>query len=384
MKNGKNVFNIKEIIIIIIVTGIVCSMATGIILFSNYKYTGLKDDEELEEFINAYASVIDKYYTDVNREGMIDSAIDGMMKYLEDNYSIYMDKDEADSLTTQLSGEYKGVGIEIAPSNEIMSVFEGSPADEAGINAGDIVVAVNGVTVNNSSETVSLMAKSDKNTIKLLREGKNFEVVVESKVIEKNIVHSDLKEVNGVRVGYLTFTSFTKNVDKQFEERLTELEKQGMDSLIIDLRYNSGGYLDKTQNIASMFLEKNKLIYSLESKEGVNKTYDKTSEKRNYEVVVLINGASASAAEVLAAALKDSYGATLVGQTSYGKGKVQQTMDLEDGSLIKYTTAKWLRPNGECIDEIGIKPDYEIVLDGNPLEWEKDLQLEKAMELLTN
>ena len=382
MKSNKNVFNIKEIIIIIIVTGVVCSLATGIILFSNYKYTGLKDDEYLNEFVDAYAKVIDQYYTEVDREGMIDNAISGMMNYLEDNYSIYMDQSEADSLTSQLSGEYKGIGIEILTNNVINSVFEDSPADEAGIKAGDIVVAVNGVKVANSSETISLMAESDENSLELTRNGESYTVKVKSEIIEKNIIVGELMEENNKKIGYINISSFTKNVDKQFEKVLNNLEEQEMESLIIDLRYNSGGYLDKTQNIASLFLEKNKLIYSLESKDGLEKVYDKTGEHRSYPIVVIINGASASASEVLAGALKDSYGAILVGQKSYGKGKVQQTMDLEDGGLIKYTTAKWLRPNGICIDEIGLEPDYEVILDGNPLEWESDTQLEKAVELL--
>ena len=226
------------------------------------------------------------------------------------------------------------------------------------------------------------MAESDENSLELTRNGESYTVKVKSEIIEKNIIVGELMEENNKKIGYINISSFTKNVDKQFEKVLNNLEEQEMESLIIDLRYNSGGYLDKTQNIASLFLEKNKLIYSLESKDGLEKVYDKTGEHRSYPIVVIINGASASASEVLAGALKDSYGAILVGQKSYGKGKVQQTMDLEDGGLIKYTTAKWLRPNGICIDEIGLEPDYEVILDGNPLEWESDTQLEKAVELL--
>ena len=164
---------------------------------------------------------------------------------------------------------------------------------------------------------------------------------------------------------------------------MTELESNGITSLIIDLRGNTGGYLKGATDIASIFIEKGKTLYYLENKEKKEEYKDETSELKNIPVIVLIDGTSASASEVLAAALKDSYGATLVGTLSYGKGKVQQTNKLEDGSMVKYTIAKWLRPNGECIDEIGIQPDYEIQLEQSEEGYLIDTQLEKAIELLS-
>ncbi len=358
----KNIFSITEIIIIVIVTGVVSSITTGIILFSNYRYTGIGNDKALEEFVNVYAKVVDKYYEEVDKNGMIDSAINGMMKYLGDNYSIYMDTDEADSLTSQLSGEYKGIGVSIRSDNVIEEVFDNSPAEEAGILAGDKVIQVNGVDVGNGTDTSTLIGSSDKLTLKLLRGEEVVEVKLEAKIIEKPVVDSDIIEAEGKKIGYLSISAFTKNVDTQFERELKKLEKTGFDALIIDVRNNSGGYLDKTETIANMFLEKGKLIYTLNNKDSSKSAYDKTSEKRTYRVAILMNEATASASEILAAALKDSYGAILVGKRSYGKGKVQQTMDLGDGGLVKYTTAEWLRPAGDCIDEIGLVPDIEVDL----------------------
>ncbi len=381
MKKKSN-FSITEIIIIVIVTGVVASLTTGIIIFSSYKYSGMGEDKALQEFINVYAKVVDKYYEEVDKQGMVDSAINGMMKYLGDNYSIYMNDTEADSLTSQLSGEYKGIGISIKADNVIAEVFSDSPAMKAGIMAGDKVLAVDGVTVNNSTETVALIGNNDTVKIKLQRGDDTFEVSVTSKTIDKPVVTSDIFTENDKKIGYLAISSFTKNVDTQFEKKLKEVEDQGIDALIIDVRYNSGGYLDKTENILNMFLEKGKLIYSLRNKDNTKSTYDKTGEKREYSVAILMNEATASASEVLAAALKDSYGAILVGKRSYGKGKVQQTMDLGDGSLVKYTTAEWLRPTGECIDEVGIVPDIEIdnqIIGDGQVE---DLQLAKAIETL--
>lgn len=387
MKKNRNVFSITEIIIIVIVTGIVSSLTTGVILFSSYKYTGLGTDEALEEFVNVYAKVVDKYYEEVDKDAMINSAIDGMMDYLGDNYSIYMDKEEADSMTTQLSGEYKGVGIEILTNNEILSVFDDSPAEQAGILPGDIVLEVNGIVVSTSIETVALMGENDTSTLKLKRGEEIFEITVTSKIIDKPVVSSDVVEANGSKVGYIYISSFTKNVDAQFKEELNKIESSGIDSLVIDLRNNAGGYLDKAESIASMFLNKGKIIYSLSGKDIDETAYDKTDEKRTYEIVILINKATASASEILATAIRDSYsyGITIVGTQSYGKGKVQQTMDLGNGELIKYTTAEWLRPSGSCIDGIGIVPDVKVELpELEESDVFEDVQLARAIELLSN
>ena len=159
-----------------------------------------------------------------------------------------------------------------------------------------------------------------------------------------------------------------------------------MEKLIIDLRNNTGGYLDSAETTASLFLKKGKLIYSLEDKKSKEDYYDQTETSRDYPIVVLINNNSASSAEILAAALKDSYGAVLVGQTSYGKGKVQQTYDMEDGSMAKFTSARWLRPTGDCIDKKGIKPDFEMAqttqTNENGEEIIIDTQLIKALEVI--
>ena len=188
-------------------------------------------------------------------------------------------------------------------------------------------------------------------------------------------------------IGYLDIDIFSKTVGEQTKKALTSLENSGMQKLIIDLRDNTGGYLESAEDIANMFLEKGELIYSLENKSASADYYDETDEYKDYPIVIILNEKSASASEILAAALKDSYGATLVGTKSYGKGKVQQTYTLNDGSMAKYTSAKWLRPNGECIDGIGLKPDYEVVQtvtqdeNGNIIQ-EEDTQLLKAIEII--
>ena len=178
-------------------------------------------------------------------------------------------------------------------------------------------------------------------------------------------------------IGYIYISSFSGTLKNQMIDALNYLENEGMESLIIDIRNNTGGYLFAAQEVASLFLEKGKTIYSLEEKDGIKEYKDETDEKRDYKIVLLQNEGSASASEILIAALKESYGATVVGTTSYGKGKVQQTYSLDDGSMVKYTSAKWLTPTGNCIDEIGISPDIYV----EELSEEEDVQLEKAIEV---
>ena len=175
-------------------------------------------------------------------------------------------------------------------------------------------------------------------------------------------------------------SNFSQNLSEQVNKALNEMESDGIESLIIDVRDNVGGYLSAAESTASIFLEKGKVIYSLESNDK-NYTYkDETESAKKYKIIVLINENSASASEILAAALKESYGATLVGKKSYGKGKVQQVVALTGGGSVKYTSAKWLTPSGVCIDEIGINPDYEVEYEVTDLY---DTQVDKAIELLS-
>ena len=182
--------------------------------------------------------------------------------------------------------------------------------------------------------------------------------------------------------------TFSNTLATQVEKALNDLESNGMTSLIIDLRENTGGYLTAATDVASIFLEKGKRIYGLEYQNEVTNYNDETREHKEYNIVVLINENTASASEILASALKESYGATIVGETSFGKGKVQQTMQLDDGSMVKYTSAYWLTPNGTCIDGVGISPDYYVTNEqttdenGN-ITGITDLQLNKAVEILS-
>ena len=388
MKKVFQGFSLKTVSIIIVITAIVTSLTTGIIIYNNNKVVlGGADwikDEALQEFLKIYNSLDEDYYEDINKTEMVDAAISAMVDYLGEEYSIYLNQNETDNLSDQLSGKFTGIGVSIGVGNTIVKVYEDTPASRAGIEANDVIININGTDTEGktTAEVANMIDKTKENTIIVNRNGEelNFQVTPES--INEPLTTTTYQR-NDQNIGYIYVEAFTNTVGEEFKKSLEELESLNINSLIIDLRGNTGGYLKGATDIASMFVEKGKVLYMLENKDSKESYYDETNERRNLPVIVLINGGSASASEVLAGALKDSYGATLVGKLSYGKGKVQQTNKLEDGSMVKYTIARWLRPNGECIDEIGIQPDYEVELEQDEEGNFIDTQLEKALELLS-
>lgn len=388
MKKVFQGFTLKTVSIIIIITAIVTSLTTGIIIYNNNKVIlggadWIKDDA-LQEFLKIYNSLDEDYYENINKTEMVDAAIEAMVDYLGEEYSIYLNQNETDSLSDQLSGKFTGIGVSIGVGNEIVKVYEDTPASRVGIEEQDVIININGIDTaeKTTAEVANLIDKTKENTVTVIRNGEEMTFQVTAEYINEPLTTTTYQR-NDQNIGYIYVESFTNTVGEEFQKSLKELEGKNVNSLIIDLRGNTGGYLKGATDIASMFIEKGKILYILENKDSKESYYDETNEHRSLPIVVLIDGGSASASEVLAGALKDSYGATLVGNLSYGKGKVQQTNKLEDGSMVKYTIAKWLRPNGECIDEIGIEPDYEVKLEQDEEGNYIDTQLEKALELLS-
>ena len=388
MKNNKG-FNLISVIIIICITSIVSAITSGVIVVNNYNlsYENISNDESLADFIEAYSKIINNYYEDIDKDKMLDTALNAMLNYLGDDYTTYLNEDQKEALEQSLQGTYRGIGVEINSERVITRLMDNGTAKDVGLKTGDKFISVDGTNLNNSDGTAVgvLIRGTNKKSVDIVvdRDGEELSFNVKIATIEEPAISYKLLEDD---IGYIQITKFSRPLTTQMEKALKELEANGMSRLIIDLRNNTGGYLDSAETTASLFLEKGKLIYSLEDKTRKEDYYDETQTKREYPIIVLINNGSASSAEILAAALKDSYGAVLVGQTSYGKGKVQQTYDLEDGSMAKYTSAKWLRPNGECIDGKGIKPDFEVAqtnkADENGNEIIVDTQLEKAIEVI--
>ncbi|MBE6140336.1 MAG: PDZ domain-containing protein [Firmicutes bacterium] len=391
----KKGFSLLNVVLIICLTSIVSALTTGVIVTNEYKnntglsYEDLVEDESLQKFIEVYSMIMSDYYEKIDSEQMLNHAMESMFEYLGDSYTTYMDQEEKDALNDRLTSNYRGIGVEIR-DREIVSVLKDTPAEKAGLQAGDVFVEIDGVDVTEYDQNkIALTIRENKNSsvkIKVLRNEEKLDFEIKLENLVENMVTSHM--IENTSIGYIGFTVFSDKIGEQFKSAVESLETNGMKSLIIDLRGNTGGYLEGAEKIANIFLEKNKIIYSLENKKEKVTTYDTTDEKRDYKIVVIMNSQSASAAEVLAAALKDSYGATIVGSVSYGKGKVQQTMNLDDGGLAKYTTAKWLRPNGSCVDNEGIQPDYQveieyIVNEENEVTSSIDHQYNKALELLS-
>ncbi|MCM1053289.1 MAG: S41 family peptidase [Ruminococcus sp.] len=397
MSNKTSGFSLIWVMCIVIVTSIVSGITTGVIVYNNNKitnkvtYADLINDKELNDFLKVYASITSEYYENIDKEEMLDKAIDAMMSYLGDDYTSYLNGEATDELLEKLAGEYKGIGIAINNEDKsITKVYENTPASKAGVQIGDIIVGFNEIdatTMDASELTNKIKNTNDYFTLKLKRNEEIVEVSIKSeKIISPSIEYNMIENTT---IGYLYIETFSKTLGTQVKSALNNLENSGMTALIIDVRNNTGGYLTSADEVASFFLEKNKIIYSLSYKNDVTNYKDKTDEHRSYDIIVLANGNSASASEILAAALVESYGARIVGETTFGKGRVQETMELNDGSMVKYTSAYWLTPNGNCIDEIGISPNYyvknETVADesGNTIEI-IDHQLEKAIDLLRN
>lgn len=388
MKNSKG-FNLISVIIIICITSVVSAVTAGIIVTNNYNlsYSDLSNDKELTDFIKAYSNIVNNYYEDVDKEKMLDSALNAMLNYLGDNYTTYLTDEQRKALEESLQGTYQGIGVEINKDRVITKVTKNGPAEAAGLQAGDKFMSIDGTKLNDTDgNAVGLLIRgTNKKAVDIIvdRNGEELTFNVKIGTIEEPAIVYGMQENN---IGYIQISKFSRPLTSQMENALKELEANGMEKLIIDLRNNTGGYLDSAETTASLFLKKGKLIYSLEDKNSKEDYYDQTETSRDYPIVVLINNNSASSAEILAAALKDSYGAVLVGQTSYGKGKVQQTYDMKDGSMAKFTSARWLRPTGDCIDKKGIKPDFEVAqttqTDENGEEIIIDTQLVKALEVI--
>ncbi len=386
-------FNLLTVVVIMCLVAVISAITVGVIITNSYKsadgtpYSELIKDENIQEFLDVYSSVTSDYYEDINKKEMIESAMDGMLDYLGDNYTTYMTPEAREALAERLKGTYRGIGITIENCT-IKVVNPGSPAEKAGLLPEDVIIKAEGedFTTCDSDKVVSLIKDNDKVSVNIVvkrgEEEKSFDIKP-SEIIISALNYGMIEDTN---IGYISISIFSSNVADQFKTAMNTLKEKGMEKLIIDVRDNTGGYLDGAKDIASQLLYKGKLIYSLKDKKETTGVYDTTDEHFTGSIVVLINENSASSSEILAAALKDSYNATLVGTKSYGKGKVQQTFTLEDGSMAKYTTALWLRPNGNCIDGVGLMPDITVskttTTDDAGNQVEIDTPLNHAVETL--
>jgi len=328
------------------------------------------DNAHFAKIESVYQYIDSKYFKKVDDETLTNGAIKGMLEALNDPFSDYMDPKTASEFTQSLSSSFEGIGAEVQLVNGIVTIvspIKGSPADKAGLRPHDQILKVNGKSLDGMSlsEAVSLI-KGKKGTVAHLvvkRQGATHLLefdIVRDKIPLTTVYTKTFKQENK-NLGYIQITSVGENTDKEFSKALEKLEDEHIDGLIIDVRGNPGGYLDKVENILNMIISSQKPIVQIEDRNGERiPAYSNLKAKKPYPIVGLIDGGSASAAEILAAALNEAGGYPLVGVKSFGKGTVQQAVTFPDKSELKLTMAKWLTPDGNWIHKKGIKPTVKV------------------------
>ena len=387
-------FNFSEVIIIMIIAimfGFLLGNIVNFVVFSDNS----SSDKELDELVTTYDNIINNYYEDVDKEELIDAGIQGMINYLDDPYATYFSGEASEDFNQELAGNYEGIGVEIMLNNGVVSVsrvFDNSPASKAGVKVGDVVIKVNDtdITAKSLTEVVSMISgenSGNKSKLTVTRNGEELSFELAKGTIEVPVVNSQIYENNGKKIGYIKIDLFSSKVYKQFNSALKNLEKNNIQGLVIDVRDNPGGYLSEVKNILCLFLDKKQVLYQLQTKNKTEKIYGtKKSIERDYPVSVIINDESASAAEILASAFKESYGSRIVGINSYGKGTVQSASDLKSGDTIKYTVQKWLTPDGNWVNDKGVVPTdrvENVLQEGEILTFDNDVMLQTAINVVS-
>lgn len=324
--------------------------------------------EEFEKLYEAFDTIKSEYYTDVEDEQLINGALTGLLDSLEDPYSDYMDISESGDFNDQISSSFEGIGAEIQEQDSqivIVSPIKGTPAEKAGLQANDIIVSVDGTSLQglSSSEAVSLIKGEKGTAVELViqrGDGEPFTVKITRDTIPIETVYAELDEN---KIAHIQITSFSTHTSEELTTALEEMTKQGMKGMVLDLRGNPGGIMQQAIDIASLFVPEGETLFQVEFRDGSKQVYkSEGTDTINVPVVVLIDKGSASASEIVAAAVQESAGIPVIGETSFGKGTVQTAKTLDDGSNIKYTSAKWLTPDGNWINEKGIEPDVQVSL----------------------
>ncbi|MCM3567413.1 S41 family peptidase [Neobacillus mesonae] len=363
----------------------------------NVNSNGTKD-EDLSMVEQAYDLILNRYVEKVDEKKLEEGAIQGMLSVLKDPYSVYMDKETSKQFTQTLESSFEGIGAEVGMVDGkivIISPFKNSPAEKAGLKPNDEILRVDGKSVEGldlSKATMKIRGKKGTYvTLNIARNGLNepLEIKVKRDEIPLETVHSDIKKQDGKKIGYLEITSFSENTAADFKKELKALENDHIKGLIIDVRGNPGGLLISVEDILKELVPKDKPYIQIQERNGEKRRFfSNLSKKKDYPILVLVNKGSASASEILAGALQEAAGYKLIGENTFGKGTVQQAIQMEDGSNVKLTLYKWLTPDGNWIHKKGIKPDVEIeqpaIFTTHPLQIEKPLTMDMNNEQVKN
>lgn len=397
--------NVYKVIMLVVLTATIVFMLTTFIMYNKFETAYKNGDADKTAYVDSgsmvktlqgfKAMLEEKYIGEINDEKLLEGAIKGYIEGLDDPYTEYLTKEEMEEFTEQTNAEYVGIGVYISNDRSnntllIVGVMKNSPALEAGMQPGDIVEKIEGIAYSGEqiSEATSILKGKEGTTVKVtvLRDGKEIDMDITRKKITVDHVASKMLDN---QIAYIQIDSFDSGVEEAFKEQITQLKNDGAKSIIIDLRSNGGGIVDEATGIAELFVKKGETILITKGKnEGENITKSKKDPIiTDMPVVVLVNEGTASASEILAAALKEQYGAKIIGKTTYGKGVIQTLYTLTDGSGLKITTDEYFTPNHNKIHKVGIKPDIEVDLTKDSQGYyetsmEKDAQIQKAIEEL--
>lgn len=388
--------NIYKAVMLIIITAIITFMITSVFMYNYYiktedgiaKSLQTVETTKLETKLQLIKAYLDKNYLGdtSNEDKLIESAVKGYVAGLGDKYTEYLTEEEYNELMVDVNGNYVGIGIYMTQDRDervvVLLPIEGSPAEEAGLETGDIITKINGEECTGMElSLVANKVKGEEGTtveLEIDREGKIINKTIERRRVEIYNIKSEVLDGN---IGYIQILAFDDGCSTDFEEKLDELINKGVKSLIIDVRDNGGGIVNEAIDIAELFLPKDKnIMIELNKNEEEEKIVSKKEAKvnSNINVIVLSNENTASASEIFIGALKDNNIAKIVGTRSFGKGVMQEILPMRTGGALKLTIQEFRTPNGNVINEKGIEPDVEIEENSQTKE---DEQLQKAIEI---
>ncbi|MDD2979496.1 MAG: S41 family peptidase [Hespellia sp.] len=387
------------------IKGVLCGalamfVAMAVIGFAGYKLIGHSRGTDAnaeilgtatEDKLGQIRELLDKYYLyDIDDDELQTGIYEGFVSGVDDPYTVYYDEEATKDLLESSSGEFYGIGVGISLDTStgyltVLQVYEGSPAEEAGLEVGDVIYKVDDREIDGEdlSEVVSWIRGEEGSQVRLGiyrgEDAKEMEFTATRAKIEMHTVEHEMKEN---QIGYIRVTEFDTVTYDQFKTALTDLQDQGMKGLVIDLRSNPGGNVATVCDMMRLLLPKGVMVYT-EDKDGNRTDYTNDSDSGfDLPLTVLVDGYSASASEIFTGAIQDYGIGQVVGTTTYGKGVVQQLLDLKDGTYLKVTISEYFTPNGRSINKKGIDPDVEIEYEVNEEDENADNQLDKALEIV--
>lgn len=397
-ENNKS--KVYKIIMLIIMTALVTFMITSIGMYNFYTKTPKGKQEIIQKIeipnslealdvkIQGINEYLDDYYIgEIDKEKMIESAVKGYVEGLQDAYTEYLTKDEYDELIVSVKGDYVGIGIYMTMDSNnniiVLMPIEGSPAEKEGLETGDIILSINGESCSEMDlNMASTKIKGEENTTVNLEIQRGTDIL--NKTIERKTVEiaDSRAEVLENNIGYIELTVFDEGCAENIERYLRDFQNKGIKSVILDLRNNTGGIVSEAIELSELFVGKGNVIMRSYDKKNQETVITSSKEKMgDFELVILVNEYSASATEIVSAALQDNKAATIVGTKTFGKGVMQEILPIfNKTAALKITIEEFKTPNGNKINKVGITPDVEVELDSTS---NADTQLQKAIELLS-